>query len=209
MIEAAQNQKQTETGGLAKSLLLKIGAKVMLTVNINIQDGLINGQVGEVEHMVLQNNTAKKLYVNFLDPSAALKATAKSYLSKQNSRVAIEKCELEIPIKKGSSSPCIKKTRFPLTLAWVATVHKVQGLSLDTGAISFDFQKQKAFGQCQIYVALSKVKSYHKLFCIRTFKKTSIKTNVDALNECELSMFDSIKKNLFSDDVFTILVVNV
>ena len=68
MIEAAQNQKQTETGGLAKSLLLKIGAKVMLTVNINIQDGLINGQVGEVKHMVLQNNTAKKLYVNFLDP---------------------------------------------------------------------------------------------------------------------------------------------
>lgn len=38
MIQAAQNQKQTNTGGLAKLLQLKIGAKGMLTVNIDIQD---------------------------------------------------------------------------------------------------------------------------------------------------------------------------
>ena len=38
MIQAAQNQKQTNTGGLTKLLKLKIGAKVMLTVNIDIQD---------------------------------------------------------------------------------------------------------------------------------------------------------------------------
>ena len=34
-IPAAQNQKQTNTGGLAKLLKLKIGAKVMITVNSN------------------------------------------------------------------------------------------------------------------------------------------------------------------------------
>ena len=39
---APTNRKHTETGGLAKSLQLKIGAKVMLTVNIDIQDRLIN-----------------------------------------------------------------------------------------------------------------------------------------------------------------------
>ena len=37
-----ENRKQAETGGLAKSLQLKIGAKVMLRVNIDIQDRLIN-----------------------------------------------------------------------------------------------------------------------------------------------------------------------
>ena len=41
LIQAAQNQRQTNTGGLAKLLKLKIGAKVMLTVNIDIQDCLI------------------------------------------------------------------------------------------------------------------------------------------------------------------------
>ena len=44
LIQAAQNQKQTNTGDLAKLLRLKIGAKVMLTVNISIHDRLINGQ---------------------------------------------------------------------------------------------------------------------------------------------------------------------
>ena len=36
LIQAAQNQKQTNTGALAKLLMLKIGAKEMLTVNIQI-----------------------------------------------------------------------------------------------------------------------------------------------------------------------------
>ena len=43
LIQAALNQKQTKTGGLAKLIKLKIGAKVMLTPNINIEDFLING----------------------------------------------------------------------------------------------------------------------------------------------------------------------
>ena len=36
LIQAVQNQKQTNRGGLAKLLKLKIGVKVMLTVNIDI-----------------------------------------------------------------------------------------------------------------------------------------------------------------------------
>ena len=38
MIQAAHNQKQINTGGLAKLLQLKIGVKVIFTVNIDIQD---------------------------------------------------------------------------------------------------------------------------------------------------------------------------
>ena len=37
-IQASQNKKQTNAGGLAKLLKLKIGAKKMLTVNLDIQD---------------------------------------------------------------------------------------------------------------------------------------------------------------------------
>ena len=40
LIKATQNEKQTNTEDLAKFLKLKIGAKVMLTVNIDIQDRL-------------------------------------------------------------------------------------------------------------------------------------------------------------------------
>ena len=51
MILAAQNQKQTNTGGLAKLRKLKIGAKVMLTVNADMQNRLINGQTGNVKYI--------------------------------------------------------------------------------------------------------------------------------------------------------------
>lgn len=37
LIQVAQNQKQTDTGSLIKLLILKIDAKVMLTVNKDIQ----------------------------------------------------------------------------------------------------------------------------------------------------------------------------
>ena len=45
VIEAAQNKKQTKTGGLASLLDLKTGAKVMIAVHLDIQNRLMNGQV--------------------------------------------------------------------------------------------------------------------------------------------------------------------
>ena len=37
-IREAQNRKQSETGGLASLIELKVNARVMLTTNINIED---------------------------------------------------------------------------------------------------------------------------------------------------------------------------
>ena len=44
-VREAQTRKQSVTGSLASILKLKINARVMLTTNINIEDGLINGQL--------------------------------------------------------------------------------------------------------------------------------------------------------------------
>ena len=63
----AQNQKQTNTGGLAMLLKLKIGAKVMLTVNIDIQDRLINDQTGIIGYIEFAQGSACKVYVKFFD----------------------------------------------------------------------------------------------------------------------------------------------
>ena len=92
-----------------------------------------------------------------------------SYLGRQNSWVAIEKCEIGIPIKKGLASPNIKRIQFPLTLAWASTVHKVQGLSLDQGVADFHLRKQILFCAGQIYTALSRVKTYDNLSCTGGF----------------------------------------
>ena len=50
--EFIKNAKLSVTGNLAYSLELKIGAKVMLTCNIDIKDLLINGQIGTVYHFM-------------------------------------------------------------------------------------------------------------------------------------------------------------
>lgn len=46
-----------------------------------------------------------------------------------------------------------------MALSWASTVHRVQGLSLNEGIISFQLQLLKSFNQGQIYVALSTVKT--------------------------------------------------
>ena len=74
MVEAVQNQKQTNTGGLEKLLKLKIGAKVMLTVNVDIQDRLINDQTGNIEHIEFVQGTVCKVYVKFSDEQASTRA---------------------------------------------------------------------------------------------------------------------------------------
>ena len=42
-INQVLNRNQSETGGLAGILKIKINARVMLTVNIGFQDRLVNG----------------------------------------------------------------------------------------------------------------------------------------------------------------------
>ena len=68
--------------------------------------------------------------------------------------------------KKGSTSPSIKCTQFPLTLEWASNVHKVQGLTLEQGVTDFDLRKQKSFGPEKIYTAFSRVKTYDNLYYI-------------------------------------------
>ena len=51
LIQAVQNQNQTNTGGLVKFLKLKVRNIVMLTINTDIQDRLINGQAGIIRHI--------------------------------------------------------------------------------------------------------------------------------------------------------------
>ena len=77
-IEAAQNQKRTKTGGLLKMLKLKIVAKVMLTVNIDIYDCLINGQTGNIRRIRFAPGSVYKVYVKFSDEKTSLNAMISS-----------------------------------------------------------------------------------------------------------------------------------
>ena len=67
-IIAAQNHKSSDTGGLVKCLKLKLEAKALLTVNLEVQDRLINGQIGVVKHFEIIENEISIIYIKFDNP---------------------------------------------------------------------------------------------------------------------------------------------
>ena len=109
MISSGQNRKQTDTGGLAKCSELKKGAKVMITVNIDIQDRLINGQVEKVFGFEIVDKIAKRVYIKFDDDEVGRKAISLNCFCFQNELVPTEKVHAEIPIVKGTLCPTFKK----------------------------------------------------------------------------------------------------
>ena len=48
-----------ETGNLRKVLTIKINARVMITTNIDVTDGLTNGAMGTVTNVVIDETTGK------------------------------------------------------------------------------------------------------------------------------------------------------
>ena len=149
-IVSAQNKKQIDTVGLEKCLELKVGATVMVTVNIEIKDRRINGRVGEVIGFKIVDNIINEVNTKFEDPQIGRKAIMFNQCTRANCVMPIEKFEVDIPISKGSVSPCIKRTQFPLALSWACTIHKVQGLSLNEGVVRSELKKEKYFGLGQI-----------------------------------------------------------
>ena len=60
--------------GTSANLHIKLNARAILTVNVNLQDRLVNGQLGTVKHIVLNSqNNVSKIYIKFDDCKAGLK----------------------------------------------------------------------------------------------------------------------------------------
>ena len=69
-VEAIKQRKLSETDNLAYLLKLKIGAQIMLTTNVNIEDKLFNGLIGKVMKFKEVNNEFTVIYVKFNDSNS-------------------------------------------------------------------------------------------------------------------------------------------
>ena len=128
-----------------KSLTLKLGAKVMLLVNMDFNRGLINGSCG-----MIQSFNGNTVTIKF-----------------DNGEVA------DIPKHKFEyyyhDKLYAERTQFPLKLAYGITIHKSQGMTLDKLVVDCS----RIFERGQAYVAMSRVKTLEGLY-LRNFSKDKV-----------------------------------
>ena len=129
----------------------------MLTVNVDVSDGLVNGAWGKVIHVVTSDErNVVKILVKFDNQTVGLKAIQSSpFRTAYPNAVPLIKHEATF-LLRGRRGNDIKCVQFPLTLAWATTIHKVQGLTLDEIVVDM---KGGRFNAGQAYVAFSRVKT--------------------------------------------------
>ena len=67
-IKETLDRNQTETGGLASVIKIKVNSRLMQTVNVDLSDTLVNSQLGTVKHISKSlNGKETKTNIKFND----------------------------------------------------------------------------------------------------------------------------------------------
>jgi ATP-dependent DNA helicase PIF1 len=124
---------------LDNNLYLKIGAQVMLTVNIDVEEGLVNGSRGVVTGY--DNDLLKVKFLGGIEKEFS----RHEYSYEEDDKVMY------------------KMEQFPFILAYALSIHKVQGCTLDYAIIDIG---HSIFEENMSYVALSRVRNLDGLFLL-------------------------------------------
>ena len=194
------SEKPRDTGNLRRTLRLKIGAKVMLTSNIDVSDGLTNGTTGTVTHVVGNDEGLPHIILVHFECSGVGENARRASPFKH-----ISACS--VPIHKGQATFTIRgrkscqasRTQFPLTLAWAVTIHKCQGLTLPEIVVDMSPKKGK-FSGGQAYVAFSRVRELAKLHIVN-YSRTQIRVSEYA--EEEMNRLRQATLVCMSDNIFS------
>jgi ATP-dependent DNA helicase PIF1 len=137
-----------------KTLELKVGANVMCTVNLDLENGICNGSIGKVVDFIKDSKTPSNMVPVVLFSNGYTLAMSAKYWQSED-------------------YPTIAVGQYPLCLAWAMTIHKIQGATLSMAEIDIG----RGIFECgQTYVALSRVKNMEGLY-LSNFEPNKIKTN--------------------------------
>jgi ATP-dependent DNA helicase PIF1 len=151
--------KQTQL----ESVILRVGAVVMCTANLDMSRGIVNGSQGVVVDFVHMPYS-----VPFFDapPPPSNRLPVVEFLN-----------GVRIPVPprvwQSGAEPAVAVAQIPLTLSWAMTIHKAQGATLDSAWMDVG---DDIFEYGQAYVALSRVKTLDGLY-LSHFNPTKIRAN--------------------------------
>ena len=123
----ASRASPDDAGGLEPVICLAVGARVMLSSNIWVEMGLVNGAMGTVKAICYGN-----------DGSPPHLPVAVTVIFDSYSGPTLPDGTVPItPLRRSWFSSGVNSSRLqlPLKLSWAVTVHKSQGLTLDRAVI--------------------------------------------------------------------------
>ena len=178
---------------------MKIGARIMLTYNIDVNDCLTNGSRGEIVAFD-RNKTGyvEKVIIRFDDKyqGEQKRKSDNTTEKKYPGCTAIERVMFQYSLSKKSSSVSntAKVVQFPLKLCFAATAHKFQGQTV-AKPMKIVIDLRTVFGAAQAYVMLSRVQSIEQVFILGSLPAQKIYPDVKALKELDRLESISVNKN--------------
>ena len=169
-----KNLKTTETYGLPLKIDLKVGAKYMMTVNIDTEDGLVNGACGKlimIDYGKLQktNETVPcRIWIKFNEEKTGRKARASFQNVMRNRNIDLSLTPIEPIIRQintRSTSFKVERKQFPLVPCEAMTIYKSQGGTYEKVVVNL----KKGITRSELYVACSHATKASGLFLIGDF----------------------------------------
>jgi ATP-dependent DNA helicase PIF1 len=135
---AGKTQQDILDKVIDREIELCVGAQVMLTKNLDVENGLVNGSRGVVAEFDLDGNPV--------------------VIYDTGHKIGMEPVDFEVEY----GEEVLTRKQVPLILAWAITIHKSQGASLSEVITDLT----QVFGNGQAYVTLSRVKTLEGLFLL-------------------------------------------
>ena len=174
-----------DAGGLEPILCLAHEARIMLTANLWVDMGLVNGAMGTVIAICYHNGQQPP------DLPIAVTVQFDSYSGPTLSDGTVPIC----PLRHTWSTPngSCSRLQLPLKLAWTVTIHKAQGLTLNKEMINIG---KKEFCAGLSFVASSRVRALNDLLFDPPFPYQCVKN---------LANSQRLQERLLEDDGLLLL----
>ncbi|KAG0701618.1 ATP-dependent DNA helicase PIF1 [Chionoecetes opilio] len=140
---------------VSSRLVLKAGCQVMLTKNLEVGRGLVNGARGVVTGFGYENKGNPVV----------------RFMSGVTSEIKYDRWSVSV-----TGGYTATRRQLPLKLAWAFSIHKSQGMTLDCAEMSFS----RVFEAGQVYVALSRARNLKGLRVL-DFNPSCVRAHPDVL----------------------------
>jgi hypothetical protein len=179
----SQNQKQRHQKDLPDEISFAIGARVLVTQNIDVDLDVTNGVSGEIVDIILHPNeppfdeSASQVHLQYLPLYLLVKMNhtrASRLFGLEDGVIPIEPTSRTITIclKKPDGTTLrrsVQRHQFPMTLGWAFTDYRSQGQTIPYIIIDIAKPPSGKLNLFNLYVALSRSHGRHSVRLLRDF----------------------------------------